>query len=511
MRNIIIKFIFNGLFIFFASGGAIIASGLSSTTFLPAEKANEGKQTKTIESYSTVPIYSSEDMYNQLFQIQDDIRNNDIIEADFHLARLLEDHADNERLPDEIYNLAVNCVLAGKDEFAVLFYRQLIYTWPKTTQACYALCGIAIEYSKLGDEEKARLTIEKLKNNYSGVPQKRAECFYRLGQYYREDKKMVDYAAELYEYAVNKCPKDNDFTMLSLVEMVKYYIHQGKFVKAGEQYKKLTTLYTNHPLLVSNICFIGDSYLSKGDYNSAKNLYNNVIKNWPNDPKTIFAKAGLAKIAANVGRDADANQIIDGIFADYADNPDIADAVQGIGEQYWNMALSEYRLAHSERTGRGQPMFNDTCRAYYIKAQAVWEKSINKLPVSPDISTTYRMAAEACRSSRQFEKALQYYKAFVENWPDNEAASHCQFMICSLYQSLKGQGIISEDESYELTKKAYEKLVRDYPKNSQTGTVRAYLNEYEMKNKPEEVPQTIEEAIELIDQYKQRKNKVGLK
>ena len=156
-------------------------------------------------------------------------------------------------------------------------------------------------------------------------------------------------------------------------------------------------------------------------------------------------------------------------------------------------------------------MSNSVSREYYIKAQAVWEKSINKLPISPDISMTYQMSAEACRSSGQFEKALQYYKAFVENWPEDKAAGHCQFMICSLYQSLAGKGIMPEKEAYELTKEAYEILVRDYPENPQIRTVKAYINDYEMKNMPLELPQTTEEAIALINQYKQRKNKGGLK
>ena len=274
-----------------------------------------------------------------------------------------------------------------------------------------------------------------------------------------------------------------------------------------EQYNKLVTEFAENQWLASSICFIGDTYLRAGEIDLASLLYNKVAATWPDDPQTIFAKAGLAKVAAQLGNDSEVSQIIDGIIADYADNPDIADAIYGIGEHYWNMALSEYQEAYAATKGRGRLMSKNPGRNYYLKAQTVWEKSIRELPVSSNISMTYRMVAEACRSSGQFEKALQYYQAFIENWPDDEAAGHCQFMTCSLYQSLGAQGNISESEACKLLKGGYNDLVLNYPENPQVRTVQAWISNYEMKSKPDEVPQSLEEAVMLIEQYKQRRSK----
>ena len=66
---------------------------------------------------------------------------------------------------------------------------------------------MVMEYSKLGDEDNARKTIDKLVIDYNDFP-KKAETFWKLGQYYREDAKMYDQAAELYEYAARTSPKD---------------------------------------------------------------------------------------------------------------------------------------------------------------------------------------------------------------------------------------------------------------------------------------------------------------
>jgi hypothetical protein len=60
----------------------------------------------------------------------------------------------------------------------------LLTSWPDAPQAPYAAMRMAIEYSKLGDEDNADLAIEKLKNDYGDFP-KKAENFWKLGWYYR--------------------------------------------------------------------------------------------------------------------------------------------------------------------------------------------------------------------------------------------------------------------------------------------------------------------------------------
>ena len=96
--------------------------------------------------------------------------------------------------------MATTC--ANSHEAAIACYQQVITSFPDAGQTPYALQRMALEYNKLGDEDNARKTIDKLVMDYNDIPHKE-ETLRRLSQNYSEDTKMTSGAEEC-EYSSRK-------------------------------------------------------------------------------------------------------------------------------------------------------------------------------------------------------------------------------------------------------------------------------------------------------------------
>ena len=461
MRNLSNQIYLYSIIFFFA---IVITCTDSSGWSYDISGVGEYNQSNSGGLYS---IYTSEDMYNRLSQLSYDIEKNDFIAADFDLLSLIENYADKPELPDEILNTAAGCAKANKHDYAVKIYSQLIFSWPRTIQASFALEQMAIEYSLLGDEEKAHLAIDKLKNNSGSFPQK-AECFYRLGWHYSERKNVDDYGAELYEYAATNCSK-SDYAMFAQVELIKYELRKGEFEKGGLLYKKLISEYSDSSALVSKIWTIADVYLQKDDPNSASNIYNDIQTVSRKGPQIVWARAGAAIINAYCGRDSDANEIIEEIYAKYSDNPDIGAAVFQIGALYRYLGQQEYQVSRTH---------SDKLIGYYKRACTIWERILREFPDSDIIPKVYYFAGQSYGVLGQSEKEIEYYQKVVDTWPDYNLAAHIQFMIARYYENLVRIGKMSEIEASPKLRKAYENLINNYPDFSASNRAAAWFDSH---------------------------------
>ncbi|MBN1974575.1 MAG: tetratricopeptide repeat protein, partial [Sedimentisphaerales bacterium] len=257
--------------------------------------------------------------------------------------------------------------------------------------------------------------------------------------------------------------------------------------KGNEQYNKLITEYKDKPSLPSNMCFIGDTYLRAGDANTAKSLYDNVLQVWPKDPQSIFAKAGMAKIDLSFDRDNDAKQIIDEIINSYKDNPDIAEAIFGIGDYCRSMAITEREKEVSEANPYNSSYqflkTGEKVKKYYTKACVAWERIIQDLPESDKIAQAYRFAGECYGVLGQSDKMIENYQIVVDKWPQYNLAWHLQFMIGRHYEMVKRNGKMTESEADTIIKQAYERLIQNYPNCPPAKGVIRWLDSYNARVK----------------------------
>jgi len=448
-----------------------------------------GKRTKANEIYTAAAQYSPDDMYVQLSQIFCDITNDDSVSLYSNLASLIEEHFDDSQLAEEIYNTAVNCGYADQHQYAIQFYQQLLETWPDANQAPYATQRMAIEYSKIGDETNADIAIEKLKYDYGDFPRK-AENFWKLGQYYRLDADMYDKASGLYEFGANNSPKEDDHTMFCQIELVKYFIRSGDLDTGDEQFEKLTAEFAENPWLASSICFIGDVYLAEGYIDTADTLYADVLSKWPDDPQSIFALAGIAKIDIALGEESAAEEIVDNLVADYKDDSALPEALFQIGEQYWKLTGSKLSKDRNEHT-----------YDYLGRAMAVW-KRIEDLPPVDITPKAAFFVAECYFCSDMPQDAIVAYQAFADNWKEHKYACLAQERIVNVYVKMIIDGSMSMPEAEAQIEVIYEELLEQSPNGSQSirNKAQRWLNYYRKKMKKETGILSDERIISTFEQ-----------
>ena len=150
-----------------------------------------GKRAKAYELYELAATYAPDNIYVQLSQLFLDTKSNDITAAGNHITSLLTVQADNTKLTEELYNAAVNLGYTNSHETAIACYQQVIKSFPDAGQTHYALQRMAIEYSKLEDEDNARKsfdlealdrTIDMLVIDYNYFP-KKADIFRKHGYF----------------------------------------------------------------------------------------------------------------------------------------------------------------------------------------------------------------------------------------------------------------------------------------------------------------------------------------
>ena len=279
----------------------------------------------------------------------------------------------------------------------------------------------------------------------------------------------------------------DDETMFCRIELVKYYIRTGDLAKGDEQYNKLVTEFAENQWLASSICFIGDTYLRAGEIDLASLLYNKVAATWPDDPQTIYAKAGLAKVAFYLDLDEDGYKTIDEIFIDYADNPDIADAVYGVGDLCRSIGIYERRrevsAVNPDNSSHIPVHTGQKVKDYYAKALGVWERLIEELPDSDVTAQAYHFAAECCGVLGEPQKEIEYFQRAADNWPNYKNAYHCQFMVGRLCEILKRNGRMPALEADPIINQAYRKVAQNYPDCAWAKYATKWLDSYNAREK----------------------------
>ncbi len=475
-----------------------------------SQNTQEDKATK-LDKYLIEKFPSS--MYASLSQVHCYIKDRNFDAADAAVDKILNDFTEEPTLPKEIYQLTGVYNKAKRYDKSARLYQYFLDKWPKAKQALEARKGLANCYINLKDEQKAHESIDKLLTDFTdhdGI----AKAAYDLGQCYRQLKKH-NKAVKLYQYAAENFSKDDKYTMWSQVEMVKYHIRDGNEPAAEAAYNKLISDFSNQPALATSVSQIGDTYCTAGNYNKADELNQYVFEHWPEDKQLLWAKAGKASLDIAQGNDDKANKAIDNLIAEYKDDPDLPKAIFLIGEQSWVQALTERRKSNPKPDPNNRkppdirPVLNEKAKDYFTKAQGIWEKIINELPSSSTTAQSYHMVAECHRILNQNQQAIECYQAVVNNWPDYQAAFHCQYMTGRIYKDLKRADAIPESDANLLIKDAYERLVAKYPDCPPAGAALRWLDDYKEMIRQRELSKS--SASQLFKEYKGTENQGGRK
>ena len=162
---------------------------------------------------------------------------------------------------------------------------------------------------------------------------------------------------------------------------------------------------------------IARTYESEGRYEEANDTYQMIVTDYPGTG--LDAAKYRILLYISMGDDPNAERAIDGLIADFSDNPDLAAVISNVEEGYYIRLLST----------------ESWVRENYIYPVALWEKVLAKFPdFFYNSSDLYYFIGCCYYQLGEYENAGEYYAIVLENWPDQKWAFGAERLIESCFE-----------------------------------------------------------------------------
>jgi len=188
-------------------------------------------------------------------------------------------------------------------------------------------------------------------------------------------------------------------------------------------------------------------YRKAGRYDKADQLYQYVVDNQSGNEDMMWVKTGIARLNIALGNDAAVEKTIDILIADFNDHPELPTAIFMLGEEYYNKAF--------QYENQGQEA---EAKEHFRKAISVLKRIIQELPASDTTPQGYCSVALCYYHLAEYEKAIDYCKKTVDNWPHYNYAWYAQFLIADCYEKLANSGRIPTADAAAQIRQACERL-----------------------------------------------------
>lgn len=283
---------------------------------------------------------------------------------------------------------------------------------------------LAILYVEQGKQAQAQAAYLELLSGYSqleGIAQAVdhvADAYREWGQY--------EQALAVYQDVVTGWG-GAEHSVGSQSWIARIYIQLGDEPNTAVSIEKLLRDFSEHDGLGTAVHDVGYTYHHTARrYDKARELYEWVVENRPDDSQAIRAQMGMAKIYIVCGDDPNAEAAIDKLIADYSqDEEGIAKALDHIGDKY-------------RKVGE------------YEKAKQIYELVVTRW-ANTEYAENSRMGLakaiiEASISDRDDEAVESEIESLVADFNDNELLAKALFQLGEKYHRW---AFVAEQNGYE--------------------------------------------------------------
>lgn len=412
-----------------------------------------------------------------------------------------------------LFRLAESLRQADREEDADRYYRDIYIKYPNSEYRERAGFRRADMHRRTGKLDNA-ITLYTLLIESAKSPDIKAASLYYLGEIYLETNKH-DEALKMFEQVRVGHP-NSEFYAFSLLKLGFIYSSRPKEMeKAYEAYQAVAEKPPTARLGAEALFQIADLYCRQQDYSRSADCYSQLLKQYPDDNRSLEAKVQAGWSQYHAHRYADALTLAEEVLKEMAGGKELQhaaewlylkancqrqllrndDAVKTYGqllEDYpestfassacYEKALSSYRagkyedaimVAEAIRVVPGKDVMQEALRkdVYWLLAEsyAALKKDDDavqyyrmiaadfpKSDVAAD--ATYRLAYHL-QSRNEFLEASRYYTALVKGFPDSSLAPR------ALYAS--GLCLASADRNEEAVRD-WSTLTEKYPKDTLT-------------------------------------------
>jgi TolA-binding protein len=414
-------------------------------------------------------------------------------EAEAVSQQLFSEFSQHEKLPEASYLIAEQYEWGLKFDKAKSGFQQLMQNHPGSTSASKANLGLArIQVLSLmisKDYNQAKQKLAKLVTDFPSHPNL-PDTLFRVAERYEWSLKFED-SKNVYQQIVQNHPassfKSRAQLSSSRLEVLSLLISKD-YSQAQQALDTLVTEFAGHPDLPETLYRIAERYGWLEKFEEAKNIYQQIIQNYPNSPAA--SKASVAYPRANIMTLAtsknfsQAQAALDNLITNFPNHPDLAATIFRVAKEYeWHLSLEDaksryqqviqnypYSL-HAGQAAMGIArvnVFSLIKSKNYNQAETALDKLITDYSGHPDLSNavyqigeeTYYMAS-LLNSDGHKQEAKEYFARAIEVWQKNiNELPGGEDTIRACYSSA---AVCQRIGQFEKAVEYYQKLVSGWP------------------------------------------------
>jgi len=421
---------------------------------------------------------TQEDIWSQVRIAVSSMERGDETAAEAVIERLLSEFSQDKDIAPAVLQVAESFRKLGKSQKANELYQHVVRNWPNSSCTLLLQTQVANLALERSDNEGLESAIDELLVNFADHKDI-AETIYSLisecsNKYWEFVESGTDDAEQIrfYDRIIRRlaghilaCQPDSDYAMWAQRSVVFADIHIGDFAAAEASIEKLIADYPDHADLQLALYFFGNDYRRMAQDDKARQWYQYVINRWPNHHFAVMSRAGIAALNISLGDEETVQAQLNELLADFADYPDLPEAVFEIGEQYCKQAFLKI---NEDREAEAQE--------YFRKALAIWERIMTKLPHCSVTAHIYYSSANCCQYLQEYEKAIEYYQRVVDEFPGYIYVWDAQFCVGYCYKQLQSLDAVDRSLADSQIRAAYERVLKNYPNCPSAKAAATWLN-----------------------------------
>jgi len=444
-----------------------------------------GQYSKAEQIYKTIIKENRRDgnelkAYQELATLY--VQSGNIPAAEETAAVLIKKFSKHNQLAYALYWITERYERLDKFQEAKNNYKQIVENYPNDEWAGWAQLGFLRTEAKSliasGKYIQAQKTVDKLTAGFA-YHSNFSESLYWLAERYQRADRFGE-TKKLYQQIIEKFPDSTWANMarfsIAKINAVSLLVSQD-YVSAHKAVVQLTVDFADNPDLPESLYWIAERYERANKFENAKQLYEQIIKKYPNSPwvdKSRFAIVEMDASSFIALQDyGKAQEALDKLIIDFADNPDLPEML------YWFAARFERADKFSEAKRTYQKIVqNYTDSLWAVKAKLSIERcnifsliisekyvqahgEINELVTdfadNPDLPETLYWLAERFERAGKFEGAKDIYQQIMGKYSSTQWADKAGF--CIARTDMKS---VIATQDFEKLKEAIAKLAVNF-------------------------------------------------
>jgi tetratricopeptide (TPR) repeat protein len=458
------------------------ASELPNSIYLIAQAySNNKKDSLANPLFQFVASTYPKTLYGTLSQMRIDAINKSFDAADVVADYLISRHRDNPEVEKAIRSLAEYYRTSKEYDRSIHLYTSIIDNYENTDDPVKPYREAIYSYIDMNDVKNARDLIDEMQKTLAGNKELTRANF-DIANYFLKTGDSVN-GLKLHAYNVKTYTTSLE-SLWSQAAIVWFHVRAGDEENANIEYAKMLSIYKDEKTLAKEVFQIGDIYVEIGNTTKARELYNQVLTDWPQSEYVLNARAGFIKADIHDGTDATVLEDINDLITDFKDRKELPGTIITFGETYYNEGLNLYKGdCHPGDEIPDSDMQN--VKTKFNKSLNIWRNTISainakKLSANNSITAEYYHYTGTCyRLLGEYEKAIEYYKMVLDNWPEYASAGGVASIIPTVYERMKQEGLISGDSADKLILDAYKRVVEEYPKSPGAKAAANRIKRYE--------------------------------